>query len=106
MLGSVQSINQMNINTHTGGAVPTVALAVTSYGDFGDRLSMSATVDGVAPGDRCDILAAVYRGRSVAWITLPLGADRNAVAAAVLAKADWYLGSRCPDMANYPLAFD
>ena len=93
-------------NTTKGVAAPTVALSVTSYGNFGDRLSMSATVDGVAPGDRCDILAAFYRGRSVAWITLPLGADRVAVAKAVLAKAEWYLGSRCPNMASYPLSFD
>jgi hypothetical protein len=88
------------------GAAPVVCLAVTSYGDFGDRLYMAATVDGVAPGDRCEIVAAVYRGRHVAWIDCPIGADRDAVAAAVLRRADWFLGSRCPDMANYPLTFE
>jgi len=86
--------------------VPSVALTVTRYGDFGDRLSMSATVGGVPPGERCDILAAIYRGRHVAWVDMPTGADRAAVAAAVLARADWYLGSRCPDMAAYPLSFE
>jgi hypothetical protein len=89
-----------------GPAVPTVKLAVTRFGDFGDALSVSATVDGIAPGrNGCDTLAVSYRGRVKAWVDFPLGADRAAVVAAVLNRADWLLGSRCPDMGAYPLAF-
>ncbi|MFN9113390.1 MAG: hypothetical protein ACK5XN_25240 [Bacteroidota bacterium] len=83
-----------------------VTLTVTRYGDFGDRLQLNAIVDGVSADDRCDILSVIYRGRDVAWITFPLGADRDAVVATVLAKSDWFLGSRCPDMVNFPLTFE
>lgn len=96
------------INRATKGeAVPVVSLAVTRFGDFGDHLAMAATVDGAAPGEwSCDILSVYYRGRSVALVSFPMGADRQAVSAAVLARADYFLGSRCPDMDNYPLSFD
>ena len=85
----------------------TVNLTVDRWGDFGDRLQMTATVDGIAPSpDRVgELLSVSYRGRSVAWIEFPIGADRQAVAAALLARADWYLGSRCPEMGTYPLTF-
>jgi len=92
------------MNTHT--AAGDVALAVTRYGDFGDCLALAATVDGVAPGERCELLSVIYRGRGVAWVTLPIGASHEAVAEAVLNRASWFLGTRCPDMATYPLAFD
>ena len=87
-----------------GRTAPTVKLAVTRFGDFGDALSVSANVDGIAPGrGHCDTLAVSYRGRVKAWVDFPLGADRAAVVAAVLNRADWLLGSRCPDMGAYPL---
>jgi hypothetical protein len=87
---------------------PTVTLAVTRWGDFGDRLQITAMVDGIAPShDRVgEIMSVSYRGRSVAWIEFPIGADRQAVAEAMLARADWFLGSRCPEMETYPLTFD
>ena len=87
-----------------GPAVSAVKLAVTRFGDFGDALSVSATVDGIAPGrNGCDTLAVSYRGRVKAWVDFPLGADRAAVVAAVQRRADWLLGGRCPDMGAYPL---
>jgi hypothetical protein len=106
MLLSVRSINHMNINTATGGAAPTVALAVARYGGFGDCLALAATVNGVAPGERCELISVGYRGRSVAWVTLPTGTSHEAVQAALLSRADWFLGSRCPDMNAYPLSFE
>ena len=95
----------MNNNTTTGGAAPTVALTVARYGDFGDCLALAATVDGEAPGERCELISVSYRGRSVAWVTLPTGASREAVQTALLSRASWFLGSRCPDMNAYPLSF-
>jgi hypothetical protein len=87
-------------------AVPTVKLAVTRFGDFGDALSVGATVDGIEPGrNGCDTVAVSYRGQVKAWVNFPLGADRDAVIAAVQHRADWLLGGRCPDMEAYPLAF-
>jgi hypothetical protein len=83
-----------------------VSLSVTRYGDFGDRLALAATVDSTAPGERCDLVTVSYRGRQVAWVTMPLGACRDSVVNAVLNRANWFLGSRCPDMDNYPLTFN
>ena len=95
------------MNTRTTAPAPAcgVALAVARYGDFGDCLALAATVDGVAPGERCELLSVIYRGRSVAWVTMPTGASREAVEAAVLSRASWFLGSRCPEMAAHPLSF-
>jgi hypothetical protein len=88
----------------SGPAVPAVKLAITRFGDFGDALSVSAMVDGIAPGrNGCNVLAVSYRGRVQAWVDFPLGADRAAVVAAVINRADWLLGSRCPNMDTYPL---
>lgn len=86
----------------------TVQLTVTRWGDFGDRLAIRATVDGVAPAaDRVgEILSVSYRGLSVAWVEMPIGADRLAVVAELQRRADWLLGSRCPDMDRFPLSFD
>jgi hypothetical protein len=96
----------MNIRTTTPALACEVALTVARYGDFGDCLALAATVNGVAPDKRCELLSVSYRGRSVAWVTLPKGAPRAAVEAAVLSRASWFLGSRCPDMATHPLTFN
>ena len=82
-----------------------VALAIARLGDFGDPVALAATVNGTAPGQRCEILSIHYRGRCVAWVTMPVGASRDAVAAAVLSRASWFLGSRCPEMETHPLSF-
>jgi len=82
-----------------------IALAIAWHGDFGDPVALAATVDGIAPGQRCEMLSVQYRGRSVGWITLPLGASPAAVAAAVLSRASWFFGTRCPEMETYPLSF-
>jgi hypothetical protein len=98
-----------NQNQPKGGAVPSVKLIVTRYGDYGDRLSMAAIVNGIDPKfcHAPNILAVVYRGRHVAWIEVPVAvADHADVESAILARADYFLGSRCPDMANYPLSFE
>ena len=95
----------MNIRTTARAHACDVALTVARYGDFGDCLALAATVDGVAPGERCELISVGYRGRSVAWVTLPIGASREAVEAAVLSRASWFLGSRCPDIAAHPLTF-
>jgi hypothetical protein len=95
----------MNTCTTAPAHACDVALTVARYGDFGDCLALAATVDGVAPGERCELISVGYRGRSVAWVTLPTGAPRAAVEAAVLSRASWFLGSRCPDLATYPLTF-
>jgi hypothetical protein len=97
----------MNIRTTAPAPAPAceVALTVARYGDFGDCLALAATVDDVAPGERCELISVSYRGRSVAWVTMPAGAPREAVQAAVLSRASWFLGSRCPDMAAHPLTF-
>jgi hypothetical protein len=98
--------NIMNTCTTAPAPACEVSIAVVRYGDFGDCLALAATVDGLAPGKRCELLSVSYRGRSVAWVTLPTGAPRAAVEAAVLSRASWFLGSRCPDMATYPLTFN
>lgn len=92
-----------------GEAVPSVCLAVTRYGNFGDRLSMAAIVNGVDPKfcSASHILAVIYRGRHVAWIEVPIAiADQTTIESAILAKADYFFGGRCPDMASYPLTFE
>jgi hypothetical protein len=92
-----------------GEAVPNVKLVVRRYGDYGDRLSMSAIVNGIDPKfcPAPNILAVIYRGRHVAWIEVPIAiADQTTIESAILAKADYFLGDRCPDMTNYPLTFE
>lgn len=85
----------------------TVKLTVARWGDFGDRLQITATVDGVAPSrDRVgELLSVTYRDRCVAWVEMPIGADSASVIAEVQRRADWLLGSRCPEMDRFPLSF-
>jgi hypothetical protein len=88
---------------------PSVELVVTRYGNYGDRLSMAAIVNGIDPKfcHAPNILAVVYRGRHVAWVDVPVAAvDCADIESAILASAGYFLGSRCPDMANYPLSFE
>jgi hypothetical protein len=83
----------------------TVKLSVLRYGNFGERLQLSACVDGVEPNNNSDILNISYRDNVVAWVFFPIGSDKNGIIEAVRNKADYYLGSRCPDMENHPLEF-
>jgi hypothetical protein len=91
---------------NTSAPACAVALDVARHGDFGDCLQLTATVDGQAPPSYGgELLLIRYRGRTVAWVTMPTEAPRKTVIAAVLKRADWFLGSRCPDMGSYPLEF-
>jgi hypothetical protein len=85
----------------------TVNLTVARFGNFGDRMQITATVDGIAPSrDRVgEILSVSYRDRTVAWVEMPTGADSAAVIAEVQRRADYLLGSRCPEMGRFPLSF-
>jgi hypothetical protein len=88
-------------------ATATIEFAIARYGDFGDAMVLKATGDAApSPNKVGQILNVLYRGRCVAWIEFAAHIDPSEVSAAFMKKADYYIGSRAPEINKYGVEFN